>query len=146
IWLLTLGVLAVLGSAAVAAQQIYNYYYGPTHPSSDLAERPIDLVEFVWAGALTSDGLQVKAKLADGVTGPALLVAPVDGAGDAKAFAPVSVSASGIATFDVDGLLPATAYRYRVEAGGRIEQERVGHITTAPDGAGSFMMAVGSCL
>ncbi len=146
IWLLSLGVFAVLGSAGVAAQQVYNYYYGPTHPSSDISERPFDLVEFAWAGALTPDGFQVKAKLADGVANPALLVAPVEGAGDAKAFAPTSVSERGITTFEVDGLAANTAYTYRVEAGGRIEQERVGRITTAPEGEGSFTIALGSCI
>lgn len=146
IWLLTAGVFVVLGGAGVAAQQVYNYYFGPTHPESDVAERPVDVVEFAWAGALTSEGFQVKAKLAEGFAAPALLVAPVEGAGDAKAFAPVSVSERGIATFEVTGLEPGTAYTYRVEAGGRIEGERIGRLTTAPEGAGSFTIAVGSCL
>lgn len=143
---LVLGTCAVITGAAFAANAVYNHYYGPTHPESAVRERPVDLVEFMWAGALRTDGFQVKAKLAEGVDAPILLVGTDGTFNDPLPIRPASISEHRIVTFNVSGLKPATDYPFTIRDGNRTERERRGRVTTAPEGAASFTFALGACI
>src|SRR5690606_38977332 len=93
-----------------------------------------------------ADGFQVKAKLAEGVDSPILLVGTDGTFNDPLPIKPASISEHRVVTFNVSGLRPATDYPFVIRSGNRTERERIGRITTAPDGPASFTIAFGACL
>ncbi|MCX7617525.1 alkaline phosphatase [Tepidiforma sp.] len=138
---------AVAAAATFAGVRVHDVYLGPTHPASPLRAAPVDLVEWAWAGGVTSTSFAVTAQLAD--TQPAddltLVVRSEPSGEEVGRFPPASLSPAGVARFDVAGLQPATRYRWAVAAGGREDRSRSGSLTTLPAGRASFTLAFGSC-
>jgi len=92
-------------------------------------------IEWVWSGAVTESSAVVKAKVGDSGE-PRLLV------GEAE-IPPSEISASGIATFHLEGLSPGTAYDYRVAVGDGAVLG--GRFRTFVQGPSSFRFVFGSC-
>jgi hypothetical protein len=130
----------VLAVGGYASDRIYAYYFGPTHPQSDLPERPVDLVEWAWSGGINTTGATVKARLADDHERVRLAVSLEE-----DVFVTGTVGDHDIATFAVTGLTADTRYFYAVEADGQLERARPGSFRTFPEGPASFSFAFGSC-
>ena len=138
--------LLVLGGAA--AGQVYDHYAGPTHPNSKAERIPVDLAEWIWSGAVTTDGFMVKARLSDpGKETVELLVAPINERADVKVVAPQSRPSldGNVVTFRAEGLLPGARYTYALRRGEHIDEGRRGEVATLPAGPSSFTIAVASC-
>lgn len=103
-------------------------------------------VTWVWSGAVTESGARVVARLAPGVR-RVRVSATVDRDGGQVRTWPASGYAtpddSGMAHFTLDGLAPATRYRYRVETPGA--QGLEGRFRTFVKGPFSFRLAFASC-
>ncbi len=128
----------------VTAQGLFAYYYGPQHPASPAIALPVDRVEWVWSGGVTSSQATVVARLSS-ERAPARLVVE-DPAGARRRSAPVRSDDDGVARLRIDGLAPATRYAYTVEVDGQPDRSRGrGHLTTFPEGPASFSLAVASC-
>jgi hypothetical protein len=141
--LVATGLVATAGG--VAAARLHDHYFGPTHPASAEPQRPVDLVEWMWAGGTTATSSIVKAKLRPGLTGAVLLVGRDSGLTGAAPVEPAGVDERRIATFELARLAPATTYHVAVKAGGHVEQQRRGRLRTFPAGAASFSFAFASC-
>ena len=140
--------LALLVVGGVAAGQVYDHYAGPTHPNSKAERIPVDLAEWVWAGAVTVDGFTVKARLADPAEAAVeLLVAPDNGDGGVRVVgAQAGPSPEGdVVTFRADGLRPGTRYSYTLRRGTHADEGRRGEVSTLPSGPSSFTLAFSSC-
>jgi phosphodiesterase/alkaline phosphatase D-like protein len=144
---MALAVAALLLLGAYGSNRVYDYYYGPTQPESSLHRQPVDLVEWVWAGAASDSSVTVKARLAEEHAAVRLLVSPAaDPAGTLTSDAAAATAENDrIVSFTVTGLEPDTAYDYTIEADGRIEGTRAGTFRTFPNGPASFTFAFSSC-
>jgi phosphodiesterase/alkaline phosphatase D-like protein len=144
---ITAGVAVLLAIGGYASSQVYDYYYGPTHPESSLERLPVDLVEWVWSGGVTDSGVTVSARLADEHDAVRLLVMPADDPTDATVSEPAAATAENnrIVKFTVTGLEPGARYTYTIETEGRLEQTRRGSFQTFPRGPASFTFAFSSC-
>jgi hypothetical protein len=126
------------------AQGLHAYWLGPQHPASPATALPVDRVEWMWAGGVTSRSATVVARLT-GTRVRARLVLE-DPAGARRHSTAVRADDDGVARLRVDGLTPATRYRYAVEVDGRADHSRGrGGLTTFPEGPASFTLAVASC-
>jgi hypothetical protein len=154
----TLGVFFVglLGATVFLAYSMFDTFYGPQHPQSDLAALPDSALEWVWSGGVTPTSAIVKAELADPAADPAdtrLVVATDEGfeqrvttvEGTDSGVDNHTGEPSRVAAFAVEDLEPDTTYHYAVEVGDELDRVRSGRFRTFPDGAGSFTVAVGSC-
>ncbi|RME46837.1 MAG: hypothetical protein D6796_08495 [Caldilineae bacterium] len=112
------------------------------------AQPPTDRVEFVWAGAVTTDSVRVNARLLSDSTTVRLHVSPF-----ADLHAPL-LSGFYTATLGLNnrvvsipmaGLTPDTHYYYAIESGGVVDTNHIGQFRTFPQGAASFTFAAGSC-
>jgi hypothetical protein len=128
-----------------AAWAVYDHFSGPVHPSSPLVAAPVTTVHWVWAGATTSDGFTVKAKVAHPAREVRLVVEDADGRRIGPGVEAGPFASGMVATLTVDGLEPATRYLYQVEVDGRTDPERRGAISTFPDGPADITIAFGSC-
>ena len=144
-------VVAGLAVGGVSAQRIYDYYFGPAHPESQLAALPPSLVEWAWSGALTATSIRVNAKVAEEGATARLAVAPAeapDFGGAVWSELQVATADRGwVVAFEATGLEPDTAYRYAVEVDGELDRVRSGRFTTPPPAGTpfSFSVALGSC-
>ena len=139
-------VLAVtLGGTGYAANRVYDTYFGPVQPESQVALAPSATVDWVWAGATTDTSAVVKASLVAETPDARLAVSASEDMADARYVEPDSINPT-LLSFTVDGLAPDTEYWYAVEAGGELDLGRQGRLRTFPSGAGSFTFAFGSCL
>jgi hypothetical protein len=139
------GVSAV---GAVAAQEVHAYFYGPTHPVSDVELAPAVDVEWAWTGGVGATTATTKAGLAGEEPRAARLVVARDAALTAPTIVDGTVAMAGerpVATFTMRDLEPGRAYWYAVEVDGRVDNARRGRFRTFPDGAGSFTVAIGGC-
>jgi hypothetical protein len=93
-------------------------------------------IEWVWSGAVTESSAVVKAKVFSEFGEPRLFL------GDAVV-PPRDISAGGIATFHLEGLLPGTSYDYRVSVGDGAVLG--GRFQTFAQGPSSFRFVFGSC-
>jgi hypothetical protein len=141
-----LGVVVVVGG--IGARRVYDYFYGPTHPESTLARRPVDLVEWVWSGGVTEREAVIHARLAHDSDAVRVVLSERPEMTESLA------SDLLVADDDVndrvisarfDGLRPNTRYYYAVEADGRLDLSRQGRLRTFGAGPFSFEIAVGSC-
>jgi membrane-associated phospholipid phosphatase len=139
--------LSLLGGGWAAATRIHDNFFGPSHPQSALEAEPVDLVETVWTGAVTSSEATVVARVAPGHQRARVVLRPVAGpAAGAVASASVDVGAGRFARMVVGGLEPAREYRYVVEVDGRRDRSRGdGTVRTFAAGATDLTVAVGSC-
>ena len=110
--------LAVLTSSALTAtalgsREIYNHYFGPTHPGSEAAGLDSD-AEWLWLGAVDS----TEATVVAGGLPASSTVSLVRWTGsDGPVRVTATTDADGIARFHLTGLSPATEYRYAVQRG-----------------------------
>jgi hypothetical protein len=144
--------LGMLAGTTYLADAVFDYFYGPAHPQSELTALPPSPVEWVWSGAVTPTSAEVKAAVPDSrdvrlvvgtdeaLTDPVTTVDGVDAGVDAG-----TGESSDVFAFTLDDLAPDTAYHYAVEVDGTRDTTRQGTFRTFPDGAGSFTVAVGSC-
>ena len=137
----------VMAVGAWAAFAVHERELGPAHPESPLAAPATWRVEWAWAGAVTSDGFTVKARInADGRV--RLLVGTEPTLARARPSAPVAADddrAGGAVSLTAAGLEPDTAYYYGIEFDGRLDRNRIGRLRTFPDGRGSFTFAFSGC-
>lgn len=140
-------VALLLTTGGVAAQRTYDYYFGPTHPESRIEQFDTSKIEWVWAGALRTDGATVKARLAH--EGEAVLdVHPTDDPASVRTFGGRALYDADrrLVTFEVTGLEPGSAYTYSVVLDGRPVPTHIGSFQTMPRGPASFTIAFGSCM
>lgn len=136
---------ALLVVGWVGGGTAYDYYYGPAHPESSIADLPVDQVEWAWSGAVTETSFRVTARI-DDASGPATLLVESDDARPRQSIGPTPVPDSGRVSWTVTGLQPDTPYDYTVVGAGRADESRGrGTVRTFPDGPASFTVAVGSC-
>ncbi len=147
--LLAAGLAALLIAGGLTADGIFDHFYGPKAPQSDLVALPMGQVEWVWSGAIATDSARVVAALADEPTAEVRLHYA---AGAAATIADPAVTGvpsaveEAVVEFDLDGLAPDTDYTYAVEVGGALDTTRgVGRLRTAPEGAASFQFTFASC-
>lgn len=150
LWLITVltgSMAALLAGGAYASDYVYDYYFGPTHPGSEVEKRPVDLVEWVWAGGVTSSTVTVNARLVDGSQEARLVVSESEDM-SRPAYSPFMTppaESEGIVSLPVGGLKPDMKYYYAVETRGRVDLERRGTFRTFPEGPSSFTFALSSC-
>ena len=144
---LVAGIVALLAFGGLASARVYNYYYGPTHPESTAPQIPVDLVTWIWSGAVTADTFTVKARLADDVENVHLLVERADHLGGTRVIAPAAgPSEDRVVAFEVAGLEASTEYRYAVATDHHADKGRTGRVVTFPEGPASFTIALGACI
>jgi len=131
----------------VVGTVIYDRQWGPTHPSSDLAALPDSPVEWMWSGAVTTSGGEVRARLRSSDGAARLAVSTSPDFSDPTMVEPGATDGTSepIVAFVVDGLSPATTYHYAIEVDGALDEVRIGEFTTFAEGAASFRLAVGAC-
>jgi phosphodiesterase/alkaline phosphatase D-like protein len=135
----------LLGAMGTVSARLHDRYFGPAHPSSTTPDVPVDRVEWIWSGGVTTDRAVVVARLADEIEAAALDVRPVSG-GRRHAVVRDEPDDDRIVRWEVDGLEPATAYRYAVVVDGDRDDGRgVGRLRTAPAGPRWLTVAVSAC-
>ena len=138
----------LLGATAYGAQQVYDHFFGPTHPESTAVDLPVDRVEWTWTGGLQSDAITIAAKLdADdgGETPTAEVVLRSDTGPDVRV-GPVAPDDHGVVRVDASGLRPGSNYRFQFIVDGEPDSTRgIGSFRTPRVGAESFRVALASC-
>ncbi|MCP5024800.1 MAG: phosphatase PAP2 family protein [Actinomycetia bacterium] len=141
---LAVGTFSLLGVTWIGANQVYDHYFGPSHPESTTAELAAHLVDWAWTGAVDAGGAMVVAGGVDGEEARARFTPAGDGPGVTSPL--VEVSPEGIARLTVSGLSPDTAYFWEIDVDGEVDQGRGrGSLRTPAVGPHSFTIAVGSC-
>ena len=137
-------VALVAVTGAYAAITVHEREYGPAHPASTTPAPETWRVEWIWAGGVTSDSVEVRAKLND--EGRArLLVSETRDLREPVASTAAEMDDDEPAAFTVRGLRAGTTYYYAVEFEGRPDRNRIGTFRTFPRGAASFTFAFSSC-
>ncbi len=137
--------MVLIGTTWVGAAQVHDSLFGPTHPSSSAAAVPVDRVEWLWSGGLSSHSLTVSARLREGSSSSRIVARPVDGGAEVVA-AGSEPDQDRMVRFVLEGLTPGTGYGYRVDVDGVEDQGRgFGSFTTPVDGPMSFTVAAASC-
>ena len=143
------GVTAVLiGAVTVGATQVYDRYYGPAHPGSDLVAPPPSPVSWIWAGGTTGTEVTVVASLSGEDAATARLAVSSDASLADPRWSGVAEAVDEdhrIVRFTVSGLEPDRSYHYAVEVDGELDLVRAGAFRTFPEGPASFTMALSSC-
>jgi hypothetical protein len=145
---LGLAMALLLAGGYYTSDQIYSYFFGPTHPQSSLQALPVDTVEWIWAGGATDTGVTVKARINRDSGRVRLAVSEREdmaAASYANAAEPPGADDRRVVSFTVGGLSPDTTYHYAVEADGRLDLTRRGTFRTLPGGPASFSFAFASC-
>jgi phosphodiesterase/alkaline phosphatase D-like protein len=145
---LAVALAVLLASGGYASAAVYTYLFGPTHPQSATHAPPVDLVEWVWAGAAGATSITVNAKLAHDHDAVRLAVSRSAAMTDAVYSAPASALDAlnqRVVSFAVAGLTPDTQYFYALEADDHLDLARQGRFTTFPDGPASFTFAFAAC-
>lgn len=151
----TLGRIAALAAVTftlvvgswVAADSVYDHFFGPAHPTSETPALDDPLIDWAWAGATDANGFTVVVQPAIDAGRVEVLVrsAAVDDSAPPKATSSGPVS-DGVARLTVDGLSPATDYRYSFVVDGDPATGWVGEVRTFPDGMmEDITIAVSSC-
>jgi phosphodiesterase/alkaline phosphatase D-like protein len=145
---LALVMALLLSAGGVASARVYDYLFGPAHPQSALKAQPVDLVVWVWSGAVTDTSARVTAKLARDSHAARLAISERADLAHARYTAAVIADKhvnQRVASFALVGLRPDTRYSYAVEVDGRLDQTRQGTFRTFASRAFSFSFAFGSC-
>jgi len=144
---LALGLVAVaVVAGGLAATNVYDGLYGPSHPSSSTARLPASDVKWIWSGGVTATEATVTARVRDEIESVQLVVSTGEDFSSPRLVQPSSVDESGVARFNISDLRPGTEYHYAVEADGEVDLVRAGRFATAPQGAHSFTVAFASCM
>jgi len=138
--------VVLVGATWVGVNEVHDFYFGPTHDPSQALFLPVDEVEWVWLGALSSDAVTISVGLDDDDDEAVALVAePVDGGGPIRVGVDAADTTSAV-RFRLEGLEADTEYAYRVEVDGTVDHSRGrGRFRTAPEGPASFRFVVGAC-
>jgi len=106
--------------------------------------QPASSVRWVWSGGVTARSAVVNARVPRGGIPVRLLLFPAEAAAATRERPFESVAdPSGIASFDLTGLAPATAYEYRVESADGAPAR--GRFRTFGEGPWSFRIALSAC-
>lgn len=135
----------LLGGTWIGADVVHEAYFGPTHRESREIALPVDQVEWMWMGALTSDSVEIVAEVDDDAE---RVVAVVTDEVDDVTHRSLAVIPDGdeIVRLRVEGLRPDRPHRVEIEVDGVLEQQRgSGSFATAPDGPASFRFVAGAC-
>ena len=140
-------IVLLLALGGREAQSRHEAAFGPAHPSSPLETMPIDRVLWVWAGATTSTGFEIRAKVTHSSDKVRLVVSRSPDLANAvySDFATAASDANRVASPGIDGLEPLTTYYYGVEVDGTLDEYQRGEIKTFPNGAASFTIAFAAC-
>ena len=143
---LSLAAALLMGVVAGGASATYSALWGPTHPGSPTPAASVDVVEWMWAGATTATGTEVRLRTDEVAQDVRVVVAPEESLTDPVASVTARVDGDGVAVARVDGLEPGTLYHYAAEVDGVLDTGRVQQVTTFPaPGPASFGFVVGSC-
>jgi phosphodiesterase/alkaline phosphatase D-like protein/membrane-associated phospholipid phosphatase len=140
----------LLGATAYGAQQVYDHFFGPTHPESTAVDLPVDRVEWTWTGGLQSDAITIVAKL-DGsnaaTTAEVVLTSDTGpNTGADLRVGPVSPNDQGVIRVGASDLRPGTHYRFQIVVDGEPDSTRgIGSFRTPSVGPESFRVALSSC-
>ena len=141
-------VTAIMVSAVwLGGDRVYARYFGPSHPETAAPDLAPSAVEWVWAGGTTAHETTIVAKTQTQHQQVRIVLALASDLTGALSSVSVPTDSRNHhlvrATFR--GLRPATTYYYAVEADGRLDLVRRGHLRTFPEGASDFTVAFGSC-
>lgn len=134
------------GTTIWAAATTYSDFWGPTHPTSPTPAIEDSLVDWMWAGGVTTTSVTVVARTADDAGAVRLAVGPEADLDVAVHSDPVvsGPDTQNVLTLTVDGLVPDTRYFYALEIDGVLDTARIGRVATFPSGPSSFTFAVGA--
>jgi membrane-associated phospholipid phosphatase len=136
----------LLGATAYGAQQVYDHFFGPTHPDSTAVDLPIDRVEWAWTGGLQSDAITIVAKLDGARAATTAEVVLTSDTGTDLRIGPVTPDDQGVVRVDASDLRPGSRYRFQFVVDGEPDSTRgIGSFRTPGVGAESFRVALSSC-
>jgi membrane-associated phospholipid phosphatase/phosphodiesterase/alkaline phosphatase D-like protein len=140
----------LLGATAYGAQQVYDHFFGPTHPESTAVDLPVDRLEWAWTGGLQSDAITIVAKLdsSSATTTAEVLLTSDTGShtGADVRVGPITPDDQGVVRVDASGLRPGSQYRFQFIVDGEPDSTRgIGSFRTPGVGAESFRVALSSC-
>jgi len=144
---------ALVGVGAVAAMTlvgflagsaIYDQFWGPTHPSSQVPTLADSPIEWVWSGAVTTSAAEVRAHPTGGYESVRLAVSAGADLSEPTWVEPIDESGR-VVGFRIDGLDADTTHHYAVEVDGVLDRIQAGSFATFPEGASSYTIAVGAC-
>lgn len=142
---LAVATAAILLGSWIGASQVYASYLGPTHPESDTIELARSPVQWLWSGAVDTDGFTVTARLRDPAEMVRLVIRAEDGAEVFRSGPEAVPDSEEPLSLRASGLTPDTSYSYVLEVDGVIDEIQTGHAMTFAEGASSFTVAVGAC-
>ncbi|MBN1674197.1 MAG: chitobiase/beta-hexosaminidase C-terminal domain-containing protein [Kiritimatiellae bacterium] len=127
-----------LSSSDVVMDMTLRYEVATAMPSDSL-------VEWVWAGAVTTHSVTINAKLrAESATVRALASTSPDLSGAvASDFCAADTASNRVVSIVLTGLAPATRYYYGIESAGTVDPYKTGTFRTFPSGPASFTFAAG---
>ncbi len=102
-----------------------------------------DLVQWIWAGAVTTDSARVNARVKASSEDVTLLVSEFSDLSSPTTAGPLSANSGNANTvsFDLSGLAPDRRYHYAVKIGAEIDDLHRGTFETFPSGPFSFTFA-----
>jgi phosphodiesterase/alkaline phosphatase D-like protein len=139
------GASVVLGGVVAAATLTYSSYWGPTHPASATAAPATDPVQWMWSGAVTTTGAEVRLRTAEPAGSVRVVVSEDPDLARPVAVVEAEPDADRVAGVAVEGLQPDTQYYYGAEVGAASAPDRVQSFRTFPEGSASFAFVLGSC-
>ncbi len=132
------------GAGLAVGQLVYENFWGPTHPESAVKPLPASGIEWVWSGAVSTNGGEVRARPSGDYDNARLAISTSADLTEAR-FVDASDGAGRVVGFEIADLDPNTLYHYAVEIDGELDTVRTGTFQTFPEGAASYTMAIGSC-
>ena len=143
--LIGLGVALVAAVAGyVTGYQVYDYYWGPTHPESTEPLLPDSALEWIWTGSVTTDSAEIRATPSQDFSTARIAVSENADLSSARWFDARDISGRVIG-FDLTELASDTRYHYAVELDGELDTVRAGTFRTFPTGPRSYLVAIGAC-
>lgn len=134
----------VAALAALLARPWKAIGFGPRFSTQTEAGPTPGLVQWMWAGGVTSTSATVVARVTGGSLPVRLRVVPVEG-GSSAPIEPASADRiSGIVRFQIPALRPATRYSYQVMQGTEPWRE-AGQLRTMGEGPHNAVVLFGSC-
>jgi membrane-associated phospholipid phosphatase len=114
----------LLGATAYGAQQVYDHFFGPTHPESTAVGLPVDRVEWAWTGGLQSDAITIVAKLDGSNATTTTEVVLTSDTGPEVRIGPVTSDDHGVVRVDASDLRPDSQYRFQFVIDGEPDSTR----------------------
>ena len=135
--------VTVLTITAFGSNEVYGYYFGPTHPES-VAEDPQWEADWLWLGAV---GPRTATIVAGGWDDDADVELWYWTAGEARTAERTEADGEGLARFVLTDLRPGTQYQYLVVESGESSSDVSADSTfrTHREGAQNLIVVAGSC-